>query len=103
MPPRYVKTIREEIFYEYAKLMSRSAFQGEINYGFVTDRFKGLRDGAIAMSGTIRELQREQELPRACVFCGVTGDLQMEEIEVLCRRCTLARACKEWGTEQKLT
>jgi hypothetical protein len=27
MPPAYVKTIREEILYEYAKLISRSAYE----------------------------------------------------------------------------
>jgi hypothetical protein len=70
MPPKYVKTIQEEIFYEYAKLMSRSAFKGKINYGFVSAKFKELRDGAITMSGTIREWQREQEFPKECVFCG---------------------------------
>ncbi len=26
MPPAYVKAIREEIFYEYAKLISKSAY-----------------------------------------------------------------------------
>ena len=26
MPPPYVKTIREEIYYEYAKLISRFAY-----------------------------------------------------------------------------
>ena len=36
MPPAYVKTIREEIFYEYAKLISRSA-HGSIQYG-IRDR-----------------------------------------------------------------
>jgi len=36
MPPRYVRTIREELLYEYAKLISRSAFNGEIKYKFVT-------------------------------------------------------------------
>ena len=54
MPPPYVRTIREEILYKYAKLISRSAM-GKINRGFVTDRFKALRDGDISMSGSIRE------------------------------------------------
>ncbi len=44
MPPGYVKTIREEIFYEYAKLISRSAY-GSLHRGFITDRFQKLRDG----------------------------------------------------------
>lgn len=61
MPPAYVKTIREEIFYEYAKLISRSA-HGSIQYGFVTDRFKKLRDGQVTISGTIRESHDLQSL-----------------------------------------
>lgn len=80
MPPAYVRTIREEIFYEYAKLISRSAMGGEINYGFVSSRFKALKAGEISMSGTIREWQREQELPKACVFCGSSEGLQTDHL-----------------------
>jgi len=80
MPPRYVKTIREEILYEYAKLISRSVFGGQLNRGFITDRFKPLRDGEITMSGTNREWQREQEMPRQCVFCGSPDDLQTDHL-----------------------
>ncbi len=54
MPPPYVKTIREEILYEYAKLISRSAYHS-LQRGFITDRFKKLRDGEISISDTIRE------------------------------------------------
>ena len=54
MPPKYVKSIREEILYEYAKLMSRTVFEGKLNFGFITDRFKALRDGEITISGTNR-------------------------------------------------
>ena len=54
MPPKYVKTIREELYYEYAKLISRSAY-GKIDYPFIANRFKKLRDGEITISGTIRE------------------------------------------------
>lgn len=79
MPPGYVRTIREEIFYEYAKLISRSAF-GEINHPFVSSRFKALRAGEITMSGTIREWQREQELPRICVFCRAGDGLQTDHL-----------------------
>ncbi len=80
MPPKYVKTIREELLYEYAKLISRTVFKGEINYKFVSDRFKALRDGEITMSGTIREWQKEQELPKECVFCGAKENLQMDHL-----------------------
>lgn len=57
MPPAYVRTIREEILYEYAKLISRSVFNGGLNRGFITNRWKDLRDGAITMSGTMRNGQ----------------------------------------------
>jgi len=80
MPPGYVKTIRDELLYEYAKLISRSAFGKKLNYGFITDRFKALRDEQCTMSGTIREWQREQELEKLCVFCGAAGELQTDHL-----------------------
>ena len=90
MPPAYVRTIREEILYEYAKLISRSAM-GNINYGFVSDRFKKLKSDEISMSGTIREWEREQELPRTCVFCGATEDLSTDHLIPRNRGATTAR------------
>lgn len=54
MPTSFVNTIREEMLYEYAKLISHSAY-GTLQRGFITDRFKKLRDGEITISGTIRE------------------------------------------------
>jgi hypothetical protein len=79
MPPPYVKTVREEIFYEYAKLISRSAYKS-LQRGFITDRFKKLRDGKISISDTIREWEREQELPKECVFCGSQEDLTTDHL-----------------------
>ena len=79
MPPGYVKTIREEILYEYAKLISRSAY-GDIQHGFVSNQFKKLRDGEMTISGTMREWQREKELPHECVYCGETSKLTTEHL-----------------------
>jgi hypothetical protein len=80
MPPGYVRTIREEILYEYAKLISRTVFGGAINYRFVSDRFKALRDGEATISGTNREWQKEQELPKECVFCAACNDLEADHL-----------------------
>jgi hypothetical protein len=79
MPPAYVKTIRDEILYEYAKLISRSAYKS-LQRPFITDRFKKLRDGEITISGTIREWEREQELPKQCVYCGSIRDLTTDHL-----------------------
>jgi hypothetical protein len=57
MPPAFVKTIHEEILYEYAKLISRSAYRS-LQQGGITDRFKKLRDGEISISGTMREWEK---------------------------------------------
>jgi hypothetical protein len=118
MPPPYVKTIREEIFYEYAKLISRSAY-GSLQRAFITERFKKLRDGKITISGTIREWGREQELPRECVFCSSTidlttdhliprnkgGDDSPDNLVLACKSCNTSRGDKgifEWlGLEKK--
>ena len=118
MPPPFVKTIREEIYYEYAKLISRSAYKS-LQRGFITDRFKKLRDGEISISDTIREWEREQELPRECVFCrtqeGLTtdhliprnrgGDDSADNLVLACHSCNASRGDKgvfEWlGLKRK--
>jgi hypothetical protein len=119
MPPKYVRTIREELQYEYAKLISRSAFDGKLEYAFITDRFKALTSGTITISGTIREWEVESELPRVCVFCGSPENLQQDHLVPrsrggrdaadnmvwTCRTCNTTRGDKgifEWlGLEQK--
>lgn len=118
MPPGYVTTIREEIFYEYAKFISRSAYKS-LERGFITDRFKKLRDGEITISGTMREWEREQELAKECVFChstlGLTtdhliprsrgGDDSADNVVLACQPCNTSRSDKgifEWlGLKEK--
>ena len=118
MPPPYVKTIREEILYEYAKLISRSAY-GSLERAFITERFMKLRSGAITMSDTIREWEREQELTKECVFCGSHEDLSTDHLipanrggddsadnlVLACKTCNSSRGDKgifEWlGLEKK--
>ena len=120
MPPTYVNTIREEILYEYAKLISRSAY-GTLQRCFITDRFKKLRDGEITISGTMREWEweREQELPKKCVYCGSDVDLTTDHliprnkggddsannVVLACRSCNASRGDKgvfEWlGLKEK--
>ncbi len=105
MPPKYVKTIQEEIYYEYAKLISRSAYAGELNRGFITNRFKDLRDGHMTISGTIKEFEAERRLPDECVFCRTTTDLETDHLIPRSRGGTdnadnLALACKRCNTSR---
>jgi len=118
MPPGYVKTIRDEIFYEYAKLISRSSY-GKLEYGYITNRFFKLKDDEIKISDTIREWEKEQTFPRECVFCGSAenlstdhlipknrgGDNSADNLVLACRSCNSSRGDKgvfEWlGLEKK--
>jgi hypothetical protein len=118
MPPPYIRTIKEEILYQYGKLISRSAYKS-LQRGFITDRFKKLRDGEISISGTIREWEREQELPKNCVYCGSATDLttdhliprsrggddSADNVVLACQPCNISRGDKgifEWlGLKEK--
>jgi hypothetical protein len=79
MPPPYVVTIRDQILYEHAMLMSRSAF-GKLVHGYIYDRFKLLRDGRLKIDDTILEWEREEDLPHECVFCGSGENLTTDHL-----------------------
>ena len=42
MPPSNVKTIKEIIFWQYAKIVSESAGMGKKNYGMIMNTYKNL-------------------------------------------------------------
>lgn len=84
MPPPVVKTIRDEIYWQYAKLISKSAGFGINQRAFQMERFIGLRDNKIIWSTTVREWLREHEKPDECIYCGLKGDLTVEHILPQC-------------------
>ena len=45
MPPSAIKTIKDLIFWEFAKLISGAALSDSKNYGFVIYNFKQLQSG----------------------------------------------------------
>jgi len=113
MPPTAVKTIREEIYWQYAKLISKSAGFGVADRAFQMATFIKLRDGKIKWSGAIREYVKEHERKNACIYCGSTVKLTLEHILPLsrggpnttdnaifvCRKCNSSKGSKrlyEW-------
>lgn len=84
MPPPIVKTIKDEIFWQYAKLISKSAGFGINSRAFQMSKFVKLRDGKEKWSTTIREWVREHEKPDECIYCGSKGDLTVEHILPQC-------------------
>jgi len=57
----HVKSFRDLIYWQYAKIISESAGAGKRQYGFVMDRFKKLVSGEISWSTSIREYVKERE------------------------------------------
>lgn len=85
MPAPTIKTIRDLIFYQYAKIIADSVGIKKHNrneyYAFVIDRVNKLRSGDINMSATTRELKRQiLSLDKVCEYCGCAGDLSWDHI-----------------------
>jgi hypothetical protein len=87
MPDRDVHTIRDLIFYQYAKLIARSAFgcadgaaAKKGHYGFVKNTFRALQSGRKNWSDILREDKQLMEAPRHCIFCGAAENLVWEHI-----------------------
>jgi len=80
LPPPVVKTIRDLIFWQYAKIISESAGYGKKQFGFVMNRFKKLSSGEINWSTSIREYVKEKEKKDVCIYCGRKTELTLEHI-----------------------
>jgi ribosomal protein S14 len=83
MPDREVKTIRDLIYYQYAKIIAKSAFGPDAkkeSYGFIKKTFRELRDDEMKWSAILREDKQLVEAEKKCVYCGAMEDLQWEHI-----------------------
>jgi 5-methylcytosine-specific restriction endonuclease McrA len=83
MPDREVTTIEELIFYQYAKVMARSAFGPNAkshDYGFIKQSFRDLKEGRKTWSDITREDKQFVQTEKACLYCGATEDLQWEHV-----------------------
>src|SRR3989344_5430455 len=91
MPPPYIKTVRDLIFYQYAKIMATSAgFSKEKNkvsyYRFIMDRVKKLKSGDIKISNILRELKKQMTAcEKCCEFCGAKENLSFDHLIPLSR------------------
>ena len=98
MPDREVKTIRDLIYFQYAKIVGKSAFGPDAKktaYGFIKTTFRDFVHDEKKWSDIDHDspdentipmiLNREGELSlictdKACAYCGSTSDLQWEHI-----------------------
>lgn len=80
MPPPAVKTVRDLIYWEYAKLIAERAVGSRRHWAFVMDRFRKLVEGKIEPSDIIRENKLLMESGKKCAYCGGEGDFHWEHI-----------------------
>lgn len=78
MPPKAVKTIRDLIYWEYAKLISGSAGFGRKQFPFVMRKFIELKKGIIKWSDILREDLKTDK--NECVYCGNRQALSNDHI-----------------------
>lgn len=119
MPPPAVKTVRDLIYWEYAKLIAGSTVGDRKNYGFVMYAYQRLRSNQMKPSDILRENKKLFETGKVCAYCGAADNLEWEHIiprvkvvidtvdnQVLaCHPCNMAKSGRdpfEWyGLERK--
>ncbi len=79
MPPPAIKTVKDLIFYQYAKIIAASA--GIPGYKFIMSTFKKLDSGEIKMSTALRELKAQiLSEEKCCEYCGQKEGLSWDHL-----------------------
>lgn len=104
-PPRMVKTIRDLIYWEYAKLIARAASFKD-NYRFIVSRFKKLQSGEIKMSDLTRDDRNMILKDEYCIYCGSRENLTFDHIIPLSRggpdiTSNLVLACRKCNSSKR--
>jgi 5-methylcytosine-specific restriction endonuclease McrA len=79
LPPPAVKTVRDLIYWQYAKIIAHSAGMGKRNYRFVMKKYLELRSGEIFWN-SVREYVKEMERADQCIYCGSKASLTLEHL-----------------------
>ena len=116
MPDRNVKTIRDLIFYQYAKIIAKRAFDSidgkmakQNHYGFVGKTFLELKSCIKSWSNIIREDWQFVGSQKQCIYCGAKNDIHKEHIVLKslsikpeCQKCDIIQGIHNqiWACKQ---
>jgi hypothetical protein len=84
MAPRYVKTVRQLIYWEYAKLIAKAAGM-QNQFGFIVSRYKKLDSDQMKWSSSVRDHEKELEQGAVCTYCGSKENLTTDHIVPISR------------------
>jgi hypothetical protein len=79
-PPKFVRTVRQLIYWEYAKFVAGIAVADRRAFAFARYTFNRLLAGQIEMSAIVRENKFLMERGPICAYCGVEEGLQWEHV-----------------------
>ncbi len=77
---RHFKTVRELIYWEYAKLMAGSAVGNRLEFRFVEHCYQRLVHGQIHPSTILRENLLLIETGERCAYCGSSSSLEWDHV-----------------------
>jgi rubrerythrin len=83
MPDRDVKTIRHLIYYQYAKIVAKSAMGENAkkeSYGFIKSTFRKFVNSEKHWSDILREDKQFIQSEKRCIYCGSDENLTWEHI-----------------------
>ncbi|MBM4161942.1 MAG: HNH endonuclease [Ignavibacteria bacterium] len=87
MPDREVQTIEHLIYYQYAKIIAKSALNVSdgkaakgAHYGFIKNTFRQLKQREMKWSDITREDWQFVQKDKVCIYCGASKDLSQEHI-----------------------
>lgn len=102
MPPEFVKTIRDLIFWEYARLISDSALSDSNQFPLITNKFKELQTGLKWPEILLEDIDTDAT---KCCYCNSSDRLSYDNIvpERICQHSeihNLVKVCKTCSTSR---
>ena len=83
MPDRDVKTIRDLVYFQYAKIIAKSAFGPDAKktaYGFIKKTFFDFQKNEKRWSDILREDKQFIQSEKKCIYCGSEEEFTWDHI-----------------------
>lgn len=105
MPDKDVATIKDLIYYQYAKIIARSAMVSpdgktakSAHYGFIKKKFLDLKTGKISWSDILREDWQLINSDKECIYC--RSDTNMNKEHIVPKSVKVTKECHSCDTIQ---
>ncbi|MCG3221041.1 MAG: HNH endonuclease, partial [Candidatus Heimdallarchaeota archaeon] len=80
MLPQNVRSVKDLIFWQYAKVLSHSSGYGRSNMQFIENYYQKLQKEEITWEDALKEFKSTVEITQSCAFCGEIRKLSLEQM-----------------------